>query len=701
MFTSDLADCETAGQVTVENPECLDYAQRVASLNAVHGTIVAETLMDIAPEASLYVANPKSKADLQAAADWMASEGVSVINHSVGWTFDGPGDGSSPLSVSPLNTVDRAVARDILWVNSAGNHAEGTWFRGYSDPDGDKIIRFGGSNDEVAAMPLRACRGYTVQLRWEDDWDGASKDLDLYLYKTDTREYVFSSEVTQSGESRHAPLEWLSFWSGIDSDAFGIVIHHHGGSVPDWIQLVVWGVDPIQHHTRNGSIGNPAESANPGMLAVGAAPWYDVHAIEPFSSRGTTPDGRVKPDIVGADCGEVALLEARSRGGSQCWFPGTSQAAPHVAGLGALVKQRFPDFSPEEVADYLKDSAQQRQSPDPNDIWGYGFAVLPPIGGCSDNPGLAADCDMLLAARDTLAGTGTLNWSADVPITTWDGVTVGGSPLRATKLQLSDKGLTGELPSELGSLANLEELYLWGNELTGAIPAELGSLANLKELSLTRNQLSGEIPPELAGLTSLEILALGGNQLTGTVPAWLGSLGNLEGLYLWGNGLTGTIPVELGSLGNLKELWLSENQLTGEIPAELGSLSSLKELDIGGNQLGDEIPAEMGSLSTLTWLSLANNKLGGEIPPELGNLSSLEYLHLWGNQFTGEIPSELGSLSELTRLSLVDNELSGEIPAELGNLANLELLRLWGNQLTGGDTRRTRKPLLPEGAGHR
>ena len=37
------------------------------------------------------------------------------------------------------------------------------------------------------------------------------------------------------------------------------------------------------------------------MLAVGAAPWYDVRSIESYSSRGPTPDGRVKPDIVGAD----------------------------------------------------------------------------------------------------------------------------------------------------------------------------------------------------------------------------------------------------------------------------------------------------------------------------------------------------------------------------------------------------------------
>ena len=307
MFTQNLADCEAVDEVTVNFPECLDAAQRRAVRNAEHGTIVAESVIDIAPEVSLYIAKPQSRGDLQDAAEWMASQGVLVINHSVGWFFDGPGNGTAPSSVSPLKAVDRAVASDIIWVNAAGNSAQETWFGGYSDPDGDGAIRFGGQNDEVADMPLRECRRYAVQLRWEDDWSGASTDLDLHLYNTNTREVVFSSDAYQSGESGHVPFEWLSFRSRFDSKDLGIFVTRYGGDVPDWIQLTVWGVDPIQHHTERGSIGNPAESANPGMLAVGAAPWYDPHTIEYYSSRGPIPDGRVKPDIVGAACGKTAL----------------------------------------------------------------------------------------------------------------------------------------------------------------------------------------------------------------------------------------------------------------------------------------------------------------------------------------------------------------------------------------------------------
>ena len=94
------------------------------------------------------------------------------------------------------------------------------------------------------------------------------------------------------------------------------------------------------------------------------------------------------------------------------------------------------------------------------------------------NTGLVADCEVLLAARDTLAGTASLNWSLDTPITGWDGVTVGGTPPRVTGLALVQKQLTGEIPSALASLSNLGSLRLDKNQLTGCIPPGLRDVAS-------------------------------------------------------------------------------------------------------------------------------------------------------------------------------------------------------------------------------
>ena len=139
----------------------------------------------------------------------------------------------------------------------------------------------------------------------------------------------------------------------------------------------------------------------------------------------------------------------------------------------------------------------------------------------ASNPGLVSDCEILLTARDTLAGSATLNWSSGTPIEDWDGVTVGGTPQRVTALHLSVNELSGTIPAELGSLSNLEFLDLSVNELSGTIPAEMGNLSNLTWLDLSDNQLSGTIPAELGSLSSLRVLSLRGNQLSGCIPEGL------------------------------------------------------------------------------------------------------------------------------------------------------------------------------------
>ena len=274
------------------------------------------------------------------------------------------------------------------------------------------------------------------------------------------------------------------------------------------------------------------------------------------------------------------------------------------------------------------------------------------------------------------------NWLTDAPLGAWHGVQTDASG-RVQRLNLDNTGLTGEIPPELGNLANLQRLELSWNGLTGELPAELGNLASLQSLYLSGNDLTGEIPPELGNSANLQRLELSWNGLTGELPSELGNLASLELLWLDGNDLTGEIPSELGNLANLQRLELYGNDLTGEIPPELGKLDNLEELILSFNGLTGEIPPELGTLASLELLWLDGNDLTGEIPPELGNLASLEQLWLGGNGLTGEIPPELGTLANLRRLILWGNGLTGEIPPELGTLANLRDMHLAGNGLTG------------------
>ena len=194
-------------------------------------------------------------------------------------------------------------------------------------------------------------------------------------------------------------------------------------------------------------------------------------------------------------------------------------------------------------------------------------------GSRTANAALAADCDALLAMETTLVGTGLfrreLNWAPGMAITKWKGVTVGGTPKRVTKLSLHASGLSGAIPTQLGSLTALTELNLSWNRLSGAIPTQLGSLTKLTKLYLYGNWLTGAIPTQLGSLTKLRHLYLYANRLTGSIPSQLGSLTALETLELSGNRLTGAIPTQLGSLTKLRTLALSGNTLTGCVPERL------------------------------------------------------------------------------------------------------------------------------------
>ena len=735
-FTFNLSDCETGDDG--------------------HGTAVTEALFDLAPDATYYIANPITPGDLATAVDWMIDHDVDVINHSVGWLWDGPGDGTSPydgtvaspfdfeppLWNSPLRTVNTAVEGGAIWINSAGNSATQTWSGAFSDPDGNGFHNFNGGLEcnelEVEDLPSII----TAQLRWNDSWGGATRDVDLQLYRvlpSGAYEGVLSSllvggEDFQSGSAGHVPLEVLD-WQLAPAGTYCLAVSSISGAAPDWIQLQIFSEQGLLHHTSRGSIGNPAESDNDGMLAVGAARVWDTSTIEEFSSRGPTPDGRIKPDIVGAD---GVYSSAYGQG-----FFGTSQAAPHVAGLAALVQQRFPDYTPRQVANYLKTNAESRGTV-PNNTWGHGFARLLPSDVVAPTPPAPAEeCVSAVSGNEAITGnwssacssegrsgsyasyyTFTLTQSADVTVTVESSVDTflflrQGSGHDGAELCSNDdygsgvsgpcQGIDSALRSafDSGLVASLD-VGSYTIEVTTFTAGETGAF------TLTVNGLTATVlgpSTDRAALVALYNATDGPNWANNTnwlsdrpIGEWYGVTTNSEGrvieLVLYENNLIGSIPAELERLANLKILDFSNgsftcysggscpgnspqaNQLSGQVPRELGNLANLEVLNLRVNQLSGPVPRELGSLTNLEVLNLSVNQLSGSVPHELGNLTNLEALNLFINQLSGPIPPELANLANLESLDLRAGELNGQIPPQLGNLSNLRILGL-GGQLTG------------------
>lgn len=123
-------------------------------------------------------------------------------------------------------------------------------------------------------------------------------------------------------------------------------------------------------------------------------------------------------------------------------------------------------------------------------------------------------------------------WDFSTPVTSWDGtngwygITVTNGTI--TSINLGQNNLTGTLASEIGSLTNLQQLYLQDNELSGAIPNEIGNLLSLKILYLNDNKLAGSIPTQMGNLVNLSQFALSFNKLSGSIPSSLGNLNNVE-----------------------------------------------------------------------------------------------------------------------------------------------------------------------------
>jgi Subtilase family len=398
-FTSNLADCEDG---------------------ETHGTAVAEAVFDMAPGIDLYIADPISSLDEQRTVTWMTNNGIRIINASFfsGLMFEGPGDGTSPYANSLYSLVDQAVAGGALWVNAAGNAGDSGWTGPWTDADNNSWLDFAPGVD-MDGMTLAADEDVTVAIRWADPWGASANNYDLVLYKGKT--VVGSSRDIQAGTGD--PFEIIEY-TATTAGRYDIAIRRVSGAPTSRMQLMVGSSEDVRltYQVATGTLPTPADGSNPGMLAVGAVNVDHPTEIEPYSSRGPTLDGRVKPDLVAADCAPTATDNP---------FCGTSESAPFVTGAAAQVLQARPDLTPAELADWLRSHAVALGSPVPNSTFGAGRLDLGPLPF-----GPAAALAFAWPITGALAGA-PLTGQPTVTVVDGTGLVVGAGPASAPDVTLS------------------------------------------------------------------------------------------------------------------------------------------------------------------------------------------------------------------------------------------------------------------------
>uniref|UniRef100_A0A0D9WG63 Malectin-like domain-containing protein n=1 Tax=Leersia perrieri TaxID=77586 RepID=A0A0D9WG63_9ORYZ len=91
----------------------------------------------------------------------------------------------------------------------------------------------------------------------------------------------------------------------------------------------------------------------------------------------------------------------------------------------------------------------------------------------------------------------------------WTGVTCDTGPMpRVISLNISSRGLSGYLSSDIATLTALIDISFANNSLSGPIP-NLGNLTKLQRLHLQDNKLNGTIPLTMGTITSLREIGFG------------------------------------------------------------------------------------------------------------------------------------------------------------------------------------------------
>lgn len=380
------------------------------------GTAILEIVHDIAPGAALAFHNGTTTLNFINAINFFRNNGVDVIIDDLGFL-------SEPFfqDGSVAQAAAQAVADGIVYVSSAGNDKDDHYqaiFLDTDPEDGDEEVNLhdfgeaaGDSSDLGMTIELPANRSSTVVLQWSNSFGEASDDYDLFLFEAGTNNQIDASTNIQNGDDD--PIEVAAVTNnGPGTGFFDIVINKFSGEDQTLEIFFIGNGTPVEYNVPEDSVyGHPAA---PGVISVGAT--FNGN-VDFFSSEG--PSSIFFPSVVtvsGEETGRAApLLDDRdtptivapNRVSTTVPgfmnFAGTSAAAPHVAGVAALVLQAL-GFGEEIQSNGIESSiVSTRQVDEVTDIITGTADDLPPAG--YDNISGFGSINAFAAVEEAISGS--------------------------------------------------------------------------------------------------------------------------------------------------------------------------------------------------------------------------------------------------------------------------------------------------------
>ncbi len=372
------------------------------------GRGMAEIVHDVAPGAELAFHTAfAGEADFAQGIQDLANKGCKVIVDDVGY-FDEPFFQDGIIAQS----VDAAKKKGVAYFSAAGNNGNTSYESDYHAST-DEVLGAGiGTAHNFSAadaspryyQPIYIPSGgsFAASFQWDQPsfsagGTGCESDLDIYLFD------IYGNLVAAGGNDNIVtgdPIEFFGFDNNTPNYTFFLVIIKAQGPDPTHIKYNMYA--DAQFFTPDNPaipglfaptlVGHPNAA---GAIATGAAfylttPAYgvDTAQVEFFSSLGgvanyfdasgnrVTPVVRRKPDITAPDGGNTSFFNPFGNGDisqDTDTFPnffGTSAAAPHAAGVAALMieAERLNNLTPDQIKGVLSANAS-----DMDNIYTPGF----------------------------------------------------------------------------------------------------------------------------------------------------------------------------------------------------------------------------------------------------------------------------------------------------------------------------------------